>query len=59
MPEAADALVEYFRSIQGEHDDWAEYRRAMADQGKSVILIEPTRWSPVSRGGFPPELFED
>lgn len=59
MPEAADGLIEYFRSIQGEHDDWDEYRQAMADQGKCVILIAPTRWGPVSRGGFPPELFED
>jgi PPOX class probable F420-dependent enzyme len=58
-PAAADALVEYFRSIRGEHPDWDEYRQAMADQGKSAIMITPTRWSPVSRGGFPPELFED
>ena len=58
-PAAADALVDYFRSISGEHDDWDEYRQAMDDQGKSAIVIEPTRWSPVSKGGFPPELFED
>lgn len=59
MPEAADGLVDYFRAISGEHPDWDEYRQAMADQGKSVIRITPTRWSPVSTGGFPPELFED
>lgn len=59
MPDAADGLVEYYRCISGEHPDWDEYRRAMADQGKSVILIEPTRWGPVSKGGFPPSLFED
>jgi len=58
MPEAGDGLVEYFRAIKGEHDDWEEYRQAMSDQGKSVILITPTRWSPLSTGGFPPELFE-
>lgn len=58
MPEASDGLVEYFRCIKGEHSDWDEYRQAMADQGKSVIRIKPTRWSPVSTGGFPPELFE-
>ncbi len=58
-PEAADGLVEYYRSISGEHPDWDEYRQAMADQGKSVILIDPTRWSPISKGGFPPSLFED
>lgn len=59
MPNAADSLVEYYRSIAGEHPDWDEYRQAMADQGKSVMTIEPARWGPISRGGFPPELFED
>jgi PPOX class probable F420-dependent enzyme len=59
MPDAADALVEYYRAISGDHPDWDEYRRAMADQGKSVVLITPTRWGPVSRGGFPASLFED
>ena len=58
MPEAADGLVEYYRCISGEHPDWDEYRQAMADQGKSVIMIEPTRWGPISKGGFPPSLFE-
>ena len=60
MPDeaAGDALVEYFRCIRGHHDDWDEYRQAMADQGKSAIVITPTRWSPLSKGGFPPELFE-
>ncbi len=59
MPAAADGLVEYFRCIKGEHADWDEYRQAMADQGKSIIRITPTRWGPVSKGGFPPSLFED
>ena len=59
LPEATDVLVEYFRCISGEHDDWDEYRQAMTDQGKCAIVITPTRWGPVSTGGFPPELFED
>jgi PPOX class probable F420-dependent enzyme len=59
MPEAAEGLVEYYRSISGEHPDWDEYRRAMAEQNKSVILVEPTRWGPISKGGFPASLFED
>jgi PPOX class probable F420-dependent enzyme len=58
MPDVADGLVEYYRAISGEHPDWDEYRQAMDDQGKSVILVEPTRWGPVSTGGFPPSLFE-
>jgi PPOX class probable F420-dependent enzyme len=59
LPDALDGLVEYYRSISGEHPDWDEYRRAMVDQGKCVVLITPSRWGPVSHGGFPPSLFED
>ena len=59
MPEAADAFVEYFRCISGEHSDWDEYRQAMTDQGKCLMVISPTRWSPISKGGFPSSLFED
>lgn len=59
MPEAAEAFIEYFRAVSGEHPDWDEYVQAMNDQGKCIILIEPSRWSPISKGGFPPSLFED
>ena len=59
LPDAFDGFVEYYRSISGEHPDWDEYRQAMLDQGKCLILVTPTRWSPVSRGGFPPSMFED
>jgi PPOX class probable F420-dependent enzyme len=59
LPEAGDAFVAYYRSISGEHPDWDEYRQAMVDQGKCMILVSPTRWSPLSKGGFPPSLFED
>ena len=56
MPEAVEPLVDYFRSISGEHPDWDEYRQAMRDQGKSLIRVTPERWSPVATGGFPPRL---
>ena len=29
LPEALEPLVEYFRSLSGEHPDWDEYREAM------------------------------
>ena len=54
--EALDGFVEYFRNIAGEHSDWDEYRRAMVDQGKSLLRITPMRWGTVSTGGFPPEV---
>ncbi|MGV9709480.1 PPOX class F420-dependent oxidoreductase [Gordonia sp. NPDC003424] len=56
MPDAEDALVDYFRSISGEHPDWDEYRAAMRTQGKSLIRITPTRWGPVATGGFPADI---
>ena len=52
-PESVEPLVDYFRSIAGEHSDWDEYRQAMRDQGKSLLRVTPTRWSPVATGGFP------
>jgi hypothetical protein len=36
--------------------DWDEYRRAMVEQGKSLLRITPTRWGPVATGGFPERL---
>jgi PPOX class probable F420-dependent enzyme len=56
LPDAVEPLVDYFRAISGEHPDWAEYRQAMVDQGKALIRITPTRWSPVATGGFPARL---
>ena len=56
IPEAVEPLVDYFRSISGEHPDWAEYRQAMIDQGKSLLRITPTRWGPIATGGFPARL---
>jgi PPOX class probable F420-dependent enzyme len=58
LPEALDGLVEYFRSISGEHPDWDEYRQAMIDQGKALIRIVPEQWGPISRGGFPARLVD-
>jgi PPOX class probable F420-dependent enzyme len=56
LPDALDPLVEYYRSISGEHPDWDGYRRAMADQGKALIRVTPVRWGPVATGGFPARL---
>jgi PPOX class probable F420-dependent enzyme len=54
-----EPFVEYFRNIAGEHPDWDEYRRAMRDQGKSLLRITPVGWGPVATGGFPPESGRD
>ncbi|WP_341719285.1 PPOX class F420-dependent oxidoreductase [Micromonospora sp. FIMYZ51] len=56
LPDALEPLVEYFRSISGEHPDWDEYRAAMVRQGKSLIRVTITGWGPVATGGFPARL---
>lgn len=59
LPDAVDVLVDYFRSISGEHPDWDEYRQAMVDQGKCAIAVTITRWGPIATGGFPPRLADE
>ncbi len=39
----ADALVDYYRTVAGEHDDWAEYRQAMVDDRRLLLELHPTR----------------
>jgi PPOX class probable F420-dependent enzyme len=56
VPAAVEPLVDYFRSISGEHPDWAEYREAMLAQGKSLLRVTPESWGPVATGGFPARL---
>jgi PPOX class probable F420-dependent enzyme len=55
LPDAVEPLVEYFRSVAGEHDDWDEYREAMVRQGKCLLRVTIDDWGPVATGGFPPE----
>jgi PPOX class probable F420-dependent enzyme len=56
LPEALEPLVDYYRSISGEHPDWNDYRQAMTRQGKSLLRVAITEWGPIATGGFPPEL---
>ena len=56
MPDALEALVDYYRCISGEHPDWDEYRAAMVEQDKSLLRVTPERWGPIATGGFPPRL---
>ena len=58
LPEALEPLVDYFRSISGEHPAWDEYREAMKRQGKCLLRLTPGRWGPIATGGFPARLGE-
>ena len=35
LPDAVEPLVDYFRSISGEHPDWEEYREAMRSRASA------------------------
>jgi PPOX class probable F420-dependent enzyme len=56
LPEALEPLVDYFRSISGEHPDWDEYRAAMTRQGKSLLRVTIEAWGPIATGGFPADV---
>jgi PPOX class probable F420-dependent enzyme len=36
-------LREVFTAAGGTHDNWDEYDRVMAEQGRTVVLVTPTR----------------
>jgi PPOX class probable F420-dependent enzyme len=39
---AVDELVDVYRAIAGEHDDWDDYRRAMVEDRRVVVRLRPT-----------------
>ena len=39
LPAAMDGLVDYYRRVAGEHDDWDDYRRAMERERRVLIRI--------------------
>ncbi|MDQ3569444.1 MAG: PPOX class F420-dependent oxidoreductase [Actinomycetota bacterium] len=46
-----DELVELYRSLQGEHPDWDEYRRSMVEDGRLVVRLGPERAYGMWQGG--------
>jgi hypothetical protein len=36
-------LRDVFRAAGGQHDDWAEYDRVMAAEGRTAVLVFPAR----------------
>ena len=39
--DAVDELVELYRAVAGDHDDWDDFRRAMVADRRCVIRVEP------------------
>jgi PPOX class probable F420-dependent enzyme len=50
LPEAMEPLVEYYRGISGEADDWDDYRAGMERERRVIIRITPTRAGPDRQG---------
>ena len=46
LPAAMELLVDYYRSIAGEHPDWADYRAAMERDKRVIIRVTITRAGP-------------
>jgi PPOX class probable F420-dependent enzyme len=50
LPEALEPLVEYYRAVAGEHEDWEDYRRAMVAEQRCLLRIELVRAGPDRAG---------
>lgn len=50
LPEAMEPLIDYYRSISGEHPDWDEYREAMERDRRVVVRVTITRAGPDVHG---------
>ena len=46
LPEALEPLVDYYRSVAGEHPDWDEYRAAMVEEQRVIVRFEIERAGP-------------
>jgi PPOX class probable F420-dependent enzyme len=50
LPDAMEPLVDYYRSVSGEHPDWDEYRAAMERERRVMIRITPRKAGPDRSG---------
>ena len=40
LPDAMDLLIDYYRTLSGEHPDWDDYRRAMTEDQRCMVKFE-------------------
>lgn len=50
LPDAMEPLVEYYRSLSGEHPDWDDYRAAMERDRRVLLQITVTDAGPNTWG---------
>jgi PPOX class probable F420-dependent enzyme len=50
LPDAMEPLVDYYRSVAGEHPDWDDYRSAMERERRVIVKIALERAGPDRSG---------
>lgn len=50
LPEAMEPLVDYFRGVAGEHDDWDDYRATMERERRVLLRVTATAAGPDRAG---------
>ena len=50
LPEAMQPLVDYYRSLSGEHPDWDDYREAMRRERRVLVRVSIERAGPTRFG---------
>ena len=46
LPDAMEPLIDYYRSISGEHPDWDDYRAAMEKDQRVILRMTVERAGP-------------
>jgi PPOX class probable F420-dependent enzyme len=50
LPDAMEPLVDYYRSVVGEHPDWDDYRNAMERERRVIVRVTVERAGPDRSG---------
>lgn len=50
LPEAMELLVDCYRRLSGEHEDWVAFREAMRSQQRVLLRFVVTRAGPTKSG---------
>lgn len=50
LPDAMDGLVDYYRRLMGEHENWDDYRAAMQRERRVLLRVTLSRAGPDRSG---------
>ncbi len=50
LPDAMELLVEYYRTLQGDHPDWDDYRGAMTEDQRCILRFTIDKAGPDRQG---------